>query len=105
VSDPVEPIRFLLSDWAVLHGSPDTACLAALEADGLPEQMGGTGEDVSALIPLAEPEVSWLFRRVRDDASSTPELEYRIMSCRFDAKLEVPSEVLGAPGTSVPVTP
>lgn len=101
VSDPSEPIRLLLSGWAVLYPTPGGPCMAALDAEGLPEQLGGTGEDLSALLLLADLKSSWLFRRVRDEPGAAPRLEYRPMSCRFDAGLRLPPEVLRAPGTAV----
>lgn len=101
VSDPSEPIRLLLSGWAVVYPAPNGPCMAALDAEGLSEQLGGTGEELSALLLLSELKNSWLFRRVRDEPGADPRVEYRPMSCRFDAGLRLPAEVLRAPGTAV----
>ena len=92
----------LLSEWAVMFGiDPAEPCAALLQADALPEQYGGSGEDLRALLPLGDLERAWLFRRHQEEPNAEPSVEYRTMSCHFDPQIEVPSEVLRAPGTAV----
>jgi hypothetical protein len=97
VVDPVEPERVLVTGEAVLHGTPDSACVAAFEAAPIPTD-ARVDERVRAILPFDDLEHAWLFR---SGGSLGPQVEYRLMSCRTDPALEVPSEVYRAPGTRV----
>lgn len=101
VSDAVEPIRVLLTSDAVMHGTVDEPCVAAFGAEILREELGGTGEFVTAILPLANLEQSWLFRETRDNDQPHAEIQFRKMACRFDPQVEFPDSIYGAPGTSV----
>lgn len=95
----------LLTSGVVLHGTKDAPCVAAWDAFGI-APMG-----IGAVI-AGDPSQAWLFRRARDPASipglrmdvlaSRSEnvvLEYRPMSCRFDATATIPETVWAQPGT------
>lgn len=95
VSDTVEGPRTLLTDAAVLHGSPDTACAVAFGANALSAD-GTPPARERALVFLDPADRSVLFRTL-GDAEAT-RVEYRPMTCRFDPSLEVPGEVYRALG-------
>jgi hypothetical protein len=67
----------LLTAAAVLHGTKQQPCLAAYEATPIAERRD---ELLSAIIDTDGPGRAWLFRQMRDAS-----LEYRRMSCEFDA--------------------
>lgn len=97
VHDAVEPLRVLLSDAAVLHGTPDAACVDAFDADpvrtlGLTQ----TPRERALLSPLG---LSWLFRVAPENPRRDTRIEYRSMKCRLDPGAEVPAEVYELPGT------
>ncbi len=121
VTDTSEPMRALLSDSAVMYGTPDEPCIAALDAEVVPIDLGSpygaaggtigiTGytptpttpetEREQAVILLDDMEHSWLFRHV-DQPGGKARVEYRVMSCRFDPSVEVPPEVYEQQGTLV----
>lgn len=99
VTDPVEPMRVLLTGDAVLHGTPASPCAAAYEAWVVPESASSQGE--RALLPVDGLERSWLFRMTEGSRDQTRSLEYRAMSCRFDPAAEVPEEAKNQNGTYV----
>jgi hypothetical protein len=91
----------MITGEAVMHGTPEAPCVAAWEAsivqiDGGPEPQGER-----AIIPLDDLEHAWLFRTVSDEDGNQTEIEYRIMSCRFDSSVHVPQEVYAQPGVRV----
>ena len=101
VVDVEEPVRVLLTGRSVMHGTPESPCTAALEAgivqvDGGPEPQGE-----QALVMLDDLDHSWIFRVLSDENTEQSELEYRMMSCRFDPKAHVPQDVYQAPGTRI----
>ncbi|HEX7668141.1 MAG TPA: hypothetical protein VF395_01090, partial [Polyangiaceae bacterium] len=105
VTDPVEPQRVLLTDDAVLHGTPTSPCAAAYEAT-LVSSEAGTGPGPGAAgeegIVFVDPgERSWLFRLGKTATDPASALEYRSMSCRFDPAAEVPIEVFREKGTLI----
>jgi hypothetical protein len=95
VSDSVEGPRTLLTGSAVLHGTPEAPCASAFGASFVSPD-GSPPSRESALVLLDAPERSVLFRTV-GDAEAT-RVEYRAMTCRYDASLEVPGEVYRALG-------
>ncbi len=101
VSDPVEPLRLLLTSDAVMHGSPSEPCVAAFDAEVVAlDPTIGTPEQERAILPLDDLEHSWIFRTTYD-SSGEAVIEYRLMSCRFDGGIEIPPETFSAPGTRV----
>ena len=101
-SPPAEPI-VLLTSGAVVHGTPASPCLAAFQADGVQRTL------VGAVIP-GELARAWLFRVTSDappagkraDSTATHTLEYRPMTCRYEAAAAVPEIVWSQEGTSRP---
>ena len=80
VTDAVEPLRVLLSNDAVVHGTPEAPCAAAYEAELVASEGAPIGQQEHALV-LADPaERSYLFRTAQGSAS----FEFRGMSCRMD---------------------
>jgi len=102
VSDAIEPPRSLLSGDAVLHGSQKNPCAAAFEIHPVPGGAPDPGVAEGGLVLLDDLEHAWLFRKPRDTSAEGPRLEYRSMSCRFDAALELPPEILDAPEALAP---
>jgi hypothetical protein len=100
IADAVEPLRVLLTGAAVMHGTPDAACVAAFEAEIVAIDTTTVTENERAIIPLAELDAAWLFRLL-PATGEEPRVEARRMSCRFDPNLEVPAEVYQAPGTVI----
>jgi hypothetical protein len=100
ISDAAEPQRVLLTDAAVLHGTPAAPCVAAYDAEPVPSD-GSSGARERAVLLLDDLEHAWLFRTSADSNRDSGVLEYRTMSCRFDASLEVPQEVQRARGVRV----
>lgn len=98
VRDAVEPERVFLTDAAVLHGTPTSACVDAFDADmvKLPGATATTKE--RALVSFDGP--SWLFRVATDSTRRESRVEYRSMSCRPDVGVEVPADVYELPGTA-----
>lgn len=101
VSDPVEPLRLLLTSSAVMHGTPQDPCVAAFDAEVIAlDPSIGTPEQERAVLPMDDLEHSWIFRTVYDPNGEAT-VEYRMMSCRFDGGVEIPPETYGATGTRV----
>ncbi|HEY6557736.1 MAG TPA: hypothetical protein VI072_10700 [Polyangiaceae bacterium] len=101
VNDAAEPLRVLLTNAAVLHGTPSAPCVAAYDAEPVPAEAGSTTARERAVLLLDDLEHAWLFRTSADSERASGALEYRTMSCRFDATLEVPQEVQRARGVRV----
>jgi hypothetical protein len=117
VTDTSEPMRVLLTDSAVMHGTPEEPCVAAFDAEVVPiDTSGGTAapgyggygyapaptapEREQAIILLDDMEHSWIFKHVAAPGGKT-RVEYRTMSCRFDPAIEIPPEVYDQQGTLV----
>jgi hypothetical protein len=97
VHDPVEPLRLLLTDLAILHGTPARPCAMVFDADTVRAAAAPQPLRERALIAARGP--SFLFRTSPDPARRDARVEYRRMQCRADASAEVPSEVYEMPGT------
>jgi hypothetical protein len=97
VRDAVEPVRIMLTDAAVLHGTPESPCADALDAE-LVKSAPGSAARERALLSLDGP--SWLFRLAPDNSRRETRVEYRSMSCRPDASVELPAEIYDLPGTN-----
>jgi hypothetical protein len=95
VVDAVEPVRVLLTDDAVLHGSSTSPCVAAFGASLVTSEASATPRIETAIIPLETPDRAWIFRapRGKSDKDTLPAVEYRPMSCKPDPGAEVPVEV------------
>jgi hypothetical protein len=92
ITHTTEPIAPLLTESAVLFGTPQAPCLAVFEAR--PAQVAGRPQ-VGALIVPDRARASWVFR----NAPGAAGFEARQLRCGFDANLEVPVE-LSAPTVS-----
>ena len=99
VHDPVEPLRLLLTDTAVLHGTPDKACAMVFDADTV--RTAPAAQPIRERALVAARGASFLFRASPDPARRDARVEYRRMQCRPDASVEVPPEVYEMPGTRV----
>jgi hypothetical protein len=101
VSDGVDTPQGFLTDAAVLHGTPQAACVSAFDAEPVAPE-GSALPPERALLPMTDLSRSYLFRTgVRGGGAV---VEYHLMSCRFDPSAEVPQELYRAPGTLVPRT-
>jgi hypothetical protein len=100
VSDPLEPLRVLLTEDAVLFGSPTAPCVGAFDADVVSTDPTRRGINERALLFVDDLEHAWIFRSGVVDSGSS-RVEYRTMSCRLDPNAEVPVEVFQARGTIV----
>lgn len=98
VTDPVEPMRVLLTSDAVLHGTPEAPCVAAYEASVVSEPPSAQSE--RAILFLDALDRSWLFRAAEGSRDRPRALEYRAMTCRFDPT--IPRDVLDQNGSSAP---
>ena len=90
----------LLTAGAIVHGSPASPCAAAWEAVGVAKS------PVSAVLSgdLAH---SWVFRvaaatarPVKPGEISSPAIEYRPMSCRYDGAATIPETIWNEKGTA-----
>jgi hypothetical protein len=97
VRDAVEPVRIMLTDAAVLHGTAQSPCADAFDADLVRAAPGGSTRE-RALLSLDGP--SWLFRLAPDNSRRETRVEYRSMNCRPDAGVELPAEIYDMPGTN-----
>ena len=90
VSSSVENF-VLLTEAAVLHGTPEQPCVAAWGAHAIPIR----GGDMRAIIrgDLAR---GWLFRLTPDKSNS---LDVRPMQCSFAPGTPIPNVVWTQPGT------
>jgi hypothetical protein len=98
VHDPVEPVRVFLSDAAVLHGTPESACAATFDGDLVKAALAPGNARERALVNLDGP--SWLFRTVSDNTRRDTRVEYRTMLCHPDVSAELPAEIYEMPGTA-----
>jgi hypothetical protein len=96
VRDAVEPVRVLLTDSAVMHGTPEAPFVDVFDAEPV-KTSGASNARERALLSLDGP--SWLFRMTADNSRRDARVEYRSMSCRPDPGVEVPPEVYDMPGT------
>jgi hypothetical protein len=97
VHDSIEPLRILLSESAVLHGTPDAACVEMLDAEPVRLAAAPSAAKERALLALNGP--SFLFRVAPDNPRREVRVEYRTMRCRPDAGAEAPPEIYELPGT------
>jgi hypothetical protein len=106
--------QVLLTAGAVVHGTPASPCLGAFVAESAVR-----GVPVSAVIP-GDPSRSWLFRlgdapppeatagshrrgpAPHGNTSASVALEYRPMTCHYDASARIPDIVWTQEGTSRP---
>lgn len=88
----VDEAYVLLTAGAVLQGTPSSPCVSAWEAPAL-------GNGAAAALILGDLGRAWMFRftsdttRAAKPGDSTPTLEYRAMSCRYDPAAHVPEAV------------
>ncbi len=101
VLDVEEPMRIMLTGQSVMHGTPESPCTAAFDAQIVPVDGGPEAQGEVAILSLPELDRSWLFRRMGDDDGFPGRIEYRPMSCRFDPSVRVPAAVYKLPGTRV----
>jgi hypothetical protein len=85
----------MLTGDAVLHGTPEAPCAAALEVDAVRSGQERAAEERGLLL-MDDLEHAWLLRRA-DHPETGARVEYRSMSCRFEPGLEIPEELLGEP--------
>ena len=87
----------LLTAGAIAHGSPASPCAAAWEAIGVAKS------PVSAVIS-GDLGRSWLFRvagaQAKPGQISEPGIEYRAMTCHYDAAAAIPEAVWNERGTA-----
>lgn len=100
VSDASDAPRLFLSSGAVLYGTPENPCAAALDAeeialDGIPPR------HERVLVLLDDLEHTWLFRQTQDSAGTAQNVQFRTLKCHFEPDAEIPSEVYRAQGTLV----
>lgn len=104
ISDASEPPRVLVTERAVVHGSPKEPCAAAFDAGavrplGVPQMSRNfrgierLEPRISAIIPLHDMAHAWAFQEARQSEWQTA-VQARPMSCRFDPSLTIPRESL-----------
>lgn len=98
IHDRVEPLRTLLTESAILHGTAETACIEAFDAEPIKDSPAPIRERALLGFELGP---SWLFRVASDNARRSFRIEYRTMTCRLDPHADVPAEVFEAAGTHV----
>lgn len=86
ITHTAEPWSGLVTDKAVLYGTPKQPCLGAFDA------ASPGNNDVSALVLPDSSRSSWLFRK--DSTASA--FEVRRMTCQFDPAMEIPAELRAA---------
>ncbi len=99
-----EPL-VLMTSGAVVHGTPDSPCLAAFQADST------ANTPIGAVIP-GDLSHAWLFRLVSDvpakpagkprRAEPGATMEYRPMACHYDPSARIPDVVWTQEGTTRP---
>jgi hypothetical protein len=99
VNDGGDTAQSFLSDAAVLHGTPSTACVSAFDAEPVVPE-GTPPPQTRAILPFADLAHSYLFRS--SGQAGSVRIEYHSMSCKLDPSAEVPPELYRAPGTLVP---
>jgi hypothetical protein len=97
VRDRVEPLRVLLTDGAVLHGTPSAPCVAAYDAEPVRTAAGSAATRERAL--LGSDGASWLFRVAPEGTRRDARIEYRAMRCTADPAAEAPPELFDLPDT------
>ncbi len=102
VTDPVEPLRILLTDDAVLHGTFDAPCLAAYDAGFVASEDSAVPEPVQAILPGNPLDRAYLFREAQGATDTLARVEYRTMLCHPDTVASPPPEIFRSPGTHVP---
>lgn len=100
VTDPVEPMSLLLTADAVLHGTPESPCVAAYEAVFVSSESAARSSPQTALIFTDPAAHGWLFRAEPKSSGAGQGFEYRTMTCRADPGAEVPREIFGKEGTA-----
>ena len=75
---------------AVMHGTAEAACVAALDASSV-ALAGIEPVEEHAVIDVRDLQRSWLFREVERDKVQV--VEARPIRCAFDPKADVPEEL------------
>ena len=79
VSDALEPQRVLLTNRAVLHGTPESPCVVAFEAGTV--EASDDGREFSALLFPEDWGRAWAFRASEEEGEAL--VEYRPMACQL----------------------
>ncbi|HVU04139.1 MAG TPA: hypothetical protein VHE30_20420 [Polyangiaceae bacterium] len=103
VTDPIEPMRVLLTGDAVLHGTPESPCAAAFEASLVFMEAASLGQTEQGVVFPDANERSYLFRNAAGTRDGVSAVEYRSMTCRAEPTAEVPREVWSEKGTHIDV--
>ena len=84
----------LLTDGAIVHGPPQHPCLAAFV--GKAAYSAGATAVIEGDLAHA-----WVFRVAvpRPDEKSRPGIDMRPMTCKYDASIPFPTDLVGVPGT------
>ncbi len=93
LSHGIEPIRVFLTGDAVLYGTANRPCVAALEATLLSHN--SSEEKLTALIFPGNLQNSWAFKQEEQQVS------YRRISCHFDPRAPIPNDVYEESGTVI----
>ena len=101
VTDASDAPRLFLTNSAVLHGTPESACATAFGADEVVID-GASARHEQVLLLTDDLEHTWLFRQSQNSSGAPTGVQYRTMKCHFDPDVDVPNEVYRAPGTLVP---
>jgi hypothetical protein len=99
VNDGGDLSQSFLTDAAVLHGTPDAACVSAFDAEPVAPE-GAAAPQLRALLPFGDLSRSYLFRT--SVTAGAARVEFRTMSCKLDPSAEVSPELYRAPGALVP---
>jgi hypothetical protein len=99
VNDGGDAPQAFLTQYAVLHGTPESPCVSTFDGESIALD-GGSAPPARVLLPLGDLAHSYLFRASVQGQETR--LEYRGLSCKLDPSAEVPPELYRAPGALVP---
>ncbi|MCC6214265.1 MAG: hypothetical protein IT376_05320 [Polyangiaceae bacterium] len=96
VVDERGAVRGLRTAGAVLHGTAEAPCLAALEARPARAAAAGEASADAALIFPGRLEASWVFRLAAESGRREARIEHHALVCRWEPGATLPPELAGA---------
>jgi hypothetical protein len=99
VSDGGDSPQAFLTSYAVLHGTPDAACVSTFDAEPVAAE-GGAPPPSRLVLPMTDLSHAYIFRATLQ--GNEARMDYHAIACKVDPNAEVPPELYRAPGTLVP---